>query len=180
MSRRITAAMSPHTITRRRSACGMREAATPITTALSPASTISIRMTWSSAASAGEKMCRVCISVSAAGSGPAHERRQRHQDGVHISPCLEAEPRAAVVEQIELGVAPAADELMLPLIVRPLPVHAPPHNLRINFEESETHVAHEGEIGIPVAARKPVEEDSAGAARFAPVRQEEIFVAPCL
>src|SRR6185295_1222641 len=46
---------------------------------------------------------------------PARERRQRHQDGLDAAARLQAEQRSAVVEQVELDVAPAPVQLELPL-----------------------------------------------------------------
>ena len=40
---------------------------------------------------------------------PCYERRRRHHDGLSSALTVEAEPDAAVIEEVELKVAPAAD-----------------------------------------------------------------------
>src|SRR5207253_1923091 len=77
----------------------MRAAATPITTALSPASVISIRMTWSSAASAGENRWSVCM--------PALPRAGMHT--LHLfSPAL-----AALLQVILIDITLAGDNAVV-------------------------------------------------------------------
>jgi hypothetical protein len=46
-------------------------------------------------------------------------RRPRHQDRLDIAAGLQTERRAAVVEQVELDIAAATNELMAPLLGRP-------------------------------------------------------------
>src|SRR6202035_1300897 len=100
----------------------------------------------------------------------------------------EAEPCAAVVEQVELDIAAAANELMAALLVAPGLGHPRPHDPRIGRAECLADPADEGEIALPSiglgaglgATIEIVEEDAAGAARLVAVRQEEILVAPFL
>jgi hypothetical protein len=54
------------------------------------------------------------------------------------------------------------------------------HEPGIDIEKRQAHVAGEGEVGLPVAAVQIVEEDTADAARLAPVLDEEVLVAPGL
>src|SRR5689334_21628820 len=54
---------------------------------------------------------------TAATSGPFHLRRQRRQDGLHIAAGLQPECGAAVVEQVELDIAPAPDQLLVAIRV---------------------------------------------------------------
>src|SRR5690349_6041765 len=63
-------------------------------------------------------------------SRPSCQRRQTHQDRVDIAAGLEAEQGAAVVEQVELGIAAAPFELpgAVRLVMRRR--HPPPHQLR--------------------------------------------------
>src|SRR5438132_7771160 len=118
------------------------------------------------------------------GSGtPARPGRfggERHQDRLDIAAGLQTECGAAVVEQVELDVAAAADELMTALFGRPGEPHPGPHDGRENGEDGVSDRSEEGEVALPVAAIEIVEEDPAGAARLAPVRQKEVFVAPLL
>src|SRR5690349_19266480 len=118
-------------------------------------------------------------ALRAAGlSRPFHLRRHRGEDGVDIAAGLEAKDGAAVVEQVELDIAAAADQLLLAVSRRPWRIEIAPHQLGIDFQESAADVLGEDEIGLPVAAVMPVVEDAADAARLFPVRQIEIFVAP--
>src|SRR2546427_694998 len=55
-----------------------------------------------------------------------------------------------------------------------------PDKLGIDAGERAPDLLHEGEIGLPVAAVVPVEEDAADAARLAAVLEIKIVVAPGL
>src|SRR5271167_3537046 len=105
---------------------------------------------------------------------------QRHQDRLDIAAGLQAEYRPAVVKQIELDVATTADELMAPLLGRPGKPHPLPHDGRINRQEGFADRAKKGKVAFPIAAVEVVKKNPAGAARLAPVLQEEVFVAPRL
>src|SRR5206468_9540751 len=92
----------------------------------------------------------------------------------------EAEPCAAIVEQVEFSVAAAANELVTALLGRPPGVHPRPYDRRKDREKRFAHRPDKGEIAVPVAAREIIEENPAGAARLATMRQIEILVAPGL
>src|SRR3546814_18726116 len=47
-------------------------------------------------------------------SGPFGERRQAHQDRIDIAAGLEAEQRAAAIDEVDFGIAAAPDQLLLP------------------------------------------------------------------
>src|SRR5688572_4371807 len=113
-------------------------------------------------------------------SRPQHFRRQRHQDGVGVAAGLEAEDSAAVVEQVELDIAAAADQLAAALLVGPVAAHVAAHDLGIDRQERLADCAGEAEILVPVAGVEIVVEDAAEAARLLAVRQVEILVAPLL
>src|SRR6185312_4272803 len=108
---------------------------------------------------------------------PAHQRRQRHQDRFGAPVGLEPERGAAIVDEVELDVAPAAQELELPLALAPGVAAPSPHDRQIGLEERVTRVAHEGEVARGIALQL-IEEDAAHAARLAAVREVEVFVAP--
>ena len=69
-TRSTTAATRPHRITFLRNAAGTRAAARPITTALSPASTMSIISTWQGDQAAGLEQGQVHIMASGSGKRP--------------------------------------------------------------------------------------------------------------
>ena len=111
---------------------------------------------------------------------PAHHRRQRHQDRLDAAARLQAEQRAAVVEQVELDVAAAAELLEGPLLARctarPCGGGRSAGTRRGNASpQSRTKAKSALEVAFEV-----VEEDAADAARLAAVRQEEVLVAPLL
>src|SRR6266404_5932351 len=110
-------------------------------------------------------------------SGPRRFGRQRHQDRLDIAAGLQPEHRAAVVQQVELDVAAAADELMAALLGGPGEPHARPHDRREDGEQGVSDRSDKDEVALPVAAVEVVEEDPAGAARFAAVLQNEVLVA---
>src|SRR5688572_16960761 len=113
-------------------------------------------------------------------SRPQHFRRQRHQNRVGVAAGLEAEQCAAVVEQVELDITAAADQLAAALLVGPVAAHVAAHDLGIAGKERFADRAGEAEILVPVAGVEMVVEDAAKAARLLAVRQVEIFVAPLL
>src|SRR5688572_26664622 len=84
-------------------------------------------------------------------SGPFSQRRQRGEDRLDMAAGLQAEDGAAVVEEIELDVAAAADELLFAVGLGPRRHEIAAHQVRIDFFECLPHVAGEGEIGLPVA-----------------------------
>ena len=59
-------------------------------------------------------------------------------------------------------------------------VHPLAHDLRVHHEKGLADGADESEIARPIAAVEIVEEDAAGAARLAAMRQIKVFVAPFL
>src|ERR1700722_8059063 len=107
---------------------------------------------------------------------PANLGRQAHQDGLDIAAGLQAEQRATVVDQVELHVAAAADQLVLALRGRPGLRHVAADEAGIDLQERLPDIPDEAEIGRHVAGKQMVEENPAGAARLAPMRQVEVTV----
>src|SRR4029077_18168974 len=93
---------------------------------------------------------------------------------------LQPEDGPAVVKQIELDIAAAANELMLPQLGTPGQPHPRPHDGRKNRVEGLADRAQEREIALPIAAIEIIEEDPADAARLAAMLEKEILVAPGL
>src|ERR1700744_1133086 len=60
-------------------------------------------------------------------SRPLHLRRHRRQDRIHIAAGLEAERGAAIVEQVELDVASATDQLLFAVGRGPGRIEIPAH-----------------------------------------------------
>src|SRR5262245_18471266 len=107
-------------------------------------------------------------------------RRQRHEDGLGSATRLQPEERAAVVDQVELDIAPAAVELEASL---PLPKrHGPAlfQDGKIGRQEGVADRAREAEGKIEVALSEVVEEDAADAARLIAVLEVKVAVAPRL
>src|SRR5262245_53401194 len=107
-------------------------------------------------------------------------RRQRHEDGLGSATRLQPEERAAVVDQVELDIAPAAVELEASL---PLPKrHGPAlfQDGKIGRQEGVADRAREAEGKIEVALGEVVEEDAADAARLIAVLEVKVAVAPGL
>ena len=100
-----------------------------------------------------------------------------YKQGVVFAPGHQSESCAAIVDEVELGIAPAPDQLFLLFGLGPGLVHRRPHDLRIDREKRPPDVAREGEILVPIGLQIIV-EDAADAARLAPVLDEEIFFAP--
>src|SRR5690606_5882016 len=114
-------------------------------------------------------------------SAPLHLGRQAHQDGVDIAAGLEAEQGAAVVDQVELGVTTAPDELLLLLLGGPFLARPLADDLGEHVEERLADVPGESEMALPlglVRAFHVVVEDPADPPRDAAVRDEEVLVGP--
>src|SRR5947207_6821927 len=109
---------------------------------------------------------------------PGRLRGQGHQDRLDIAAGLEAKAGAAVVKEIELDIAAAADQLVLPLRRGPRPVHALAHDRREHREKRVADRPDKREIALPIAAVEIIEKDAAGAARLAAMLQIEILVVP--
>ena len=113
-------------------------------------------------------------------SGPAYFGWHGREDRIDVAAGLEPEGRAAVVEQVELDIAAAPDQLFMPVGFGPGGLEIAPHQLRVDAQKGFADRLGKGEVGIPVARIMVVVKDPAGAARFVAVRQEEVLVAPGL
>src|SRR3954447_21048853 len=120
------------------------------------------------------------LMCGGAHSGPFHRRRHRGENRLDVAAGLEAEDRAAVVEQVELDVAAAPHLLLVAVGGAPRRREIAAHDLRIDREEGLADVAGEGEILVRIARPEIVEEDAADAAHLAAVPEEEVLVAPRL
>src|SRR5436190_15697835 len=100
-------------------------------------------------------------------SRPHGDRGQRHEDGLDIPAGLEAEDRAAVIEQVELDIAASPDELMAALVLGPSAVLALDHHGRVGGKESAADILGKGKVLLPVAAVQVIVEDAADPARLA-------------
>src|SRR5688500_8958540 len=123
--------------------------------------------------------------LGAAGLGlvpvlPARLERQRHQDALDAPAGAQAEARAAVVHQVELDVAAAAQPLPPPLALAPRRADAPADQRQVGGHEGGRAVRDEGEEGLAVAVAQVVEEDPSHAASLAAVGEVEVLVAPAL
>src|ERR1700679_159784 len=105
-------------------------------------------------------------------SGPAGQRRHRGQNRGNVAAGLQAENRAAIIEQIELDVTPTAHQLLLTLGSAPRLFGVAPDDIAIGSKEALADVAHKGEVrvegGIASVARavEIVEEDAADSPRL--------------
>src|ERR1700755_174681 len=111
-------------------------------------------------------------------SGPFHFRRHRRQDRIDIAAGLQSEDGAAIIQQVELDVTSAPDQLLFAVGGGPGRAEIAPDDFRIDLQETAADILGKGKVGVPVAAVMPVVEDAADAARFLTVRQIEIIVAP--
>src|SRR5690606_25664249 len=93
-------------------------------------------------------------------------------------PGLQAEAGASIIQQVELGIAAAFDELRLFVFRREGQGLAALHQREIGFLEAVADLLHEGPVGGGVAAVQIIKENAADAARFVPVRKVEVLIAP--
>src|SRR5207244_2520925 len=98
--------------------------------------------------------------------------RQRHQDALDPAAGLQPEERAAVVQQVELDVPAAAEQLEPPLPLRVRQRLAAADDRQVRVQERLAGVADKGERLFEIAL-DVIEEDAADAARLVAVRQKE-------
>src|SRR5438132_4510089 len=85
---------------------------------------------------------------------PAHQRRQRHQDGFRAPARLQAEVRAAIIDQIEFDVAPAPYQLELALRFGVRRVTSPLSDGHVSRQECAADSPHEIEDELDAAPLK--------------------------
>src|SRR5205823_2654992 len=100
-------------------------------------------------------------------------------DRLGAAACPQAEQCAAVIDQVELDIAAAAELLKGSLLQCEGFVLAALGDRQVRLQEVVAAVADEGKEGVDIAL-EVVEEDAADAARLAAVRQVEIIVTPLL
>src|SRR6202034_76947 len=98
---------------------------------------------------------------------PAHQRRERHEDRLGAVARLEAEERAAVVEEVELDVAPAPVELELSLALAVWGVSAAFDDRQVGGKEGIADAAQQLEAALEAAIPQVVEEEAADPPRLA-------------
>src|ERR671918_2443546 len=104
--------------------------------------------------------CSRCGRGAAPSSRPRDQWRQGHQDRLGIAAGLEPELGSAIVQQVELDVAPAPLQLVGPLGGAPWPVEVARDQTRIDVEERFADRAHEREVALEIVL-EIVEEDPA-------------------
>ena len=110
----------------------------------------------------------------------AHARRQAHQDRLGAPAGLQAEQRAAVVDQIEFDVAAAAIQLEFALALAVGMSLAALDDRQIGIEKPVADRLRQREAALEAAGIEIVEEQPADAARLVAVLEEEVLVAPAL
>src|SRR5215470_17284204 len=105
---------------------------------------------------------------------PFHLGRHRRQDRIDVAAGLQPEGGAAVVEQVELDITTAPDQLLLALGRAPRRCEIAPDQCGIDLQEGAADILSEGEVGLPVAGIMVIVEDAADAARLLAMRQKEI------
>src|SRR3954464_11578949 len=113
------------------------------------------------------------------GSRPLHDGRHRRQDRIDVSAGAQPEDRTAVIQQVELDIAPAPDQLLLALGLDPRRREVSSHQLRIDGEECTPDILRERESRVPVRLEIVI-KDAAHAAHLVPMLEKEILVAPRL
>src|SRR5258708_329424 len=111
---------------------------------------------------------------------PADQRRHGHQDRCGAPARLQAEQRAAVVNQVEFHISAATVELKVALPLAPGHPPAALQNGHVGGKKMIADASREAEGMVEALVGVVVEEQTADAACFVTMRQEEIAVAPGL
>ena len=85
--------------------------------------------------------------------GPGRQGRHGRQDRLDVAAGLEAEHGAAVVEQVELDITAATDQLLLPLGVGPVLVEVLADQMRVDDLEGAADILDKAEVGNWLRAR---------------------------
>src|SRR5512133_4241711 len=111
---------------------------------------------------------------------PNDVRRQGHQNRFGAPARLQSKQRAPVVDQIELDIAtaPISLEIALAFSVRELP--AALGDRHPGFDEMIAYASKQAETLIEAPFGEIIEEDPADTARFLPMLEIEILIAPLL
>src|SRR5262245_11497934 len=120
---------------------------------------------------------------------PLHKRRKRHKNRLGAPPRLETKRRSTIVDEIELDVAPAPDELELTRVLCILRATTSLGNGRIDATKSVANAFHKLKdeldssrfclIAGPFAIQI-VKENTSNPASFVTMFEEEVLVAPPL
>src|SRR5207302_224499 len=89
---------------------------------------------------------------------PAHQRREAHEDRLGVAAALEAEQRAAVVDEVEFDVAAAPAQLCGAILLGPGNAAAPLDQRHVRGQEGLADASHEGPV---LRTAQVVEEDAA-------------------
>src|SRR5450755_1548839 len=111
---------------------------------------------------------------------PARDRRKRHEDRLGAAVGLKAEQRAAIVDKIELDVAPAAVCLEIAFAIPVGEILAPEHDRIVRGEKMLTDALRQREAMFEAALVQIVEKNPADAARLVAMPEEKVVVAPGL
>src|SRR5712691_8635860 len=109
---------------------------------------------------------------------PLHERGQGHQYRLGAAGRLQAEQRAAIINEIELHVAAAAIGLEIPLALAVRKTFPAPDNGKIGRKKVVADAASKLEARIETALVQIIEENPADAARLAAMLEIKVFVTP--
>src|SRR5439155_13298920 len=109
---------------------------------------------------------------------PLHERGQGHQYRFGAAGRLQAEQRAAIINEIELDIAAAAIGLEIPLALAVRKTFPALDNRKIGWKKMVADAASKLEARIETALVQIIEENPADAARLAAVLEIEVLVAP--
>src|SRR5205814_2861002 len=106
---------------------------------------------------------------------PGDKRREAHEDGFHVPARAQAEERAAIVDQVELDVAPTPAEELRPIFLRIWQRAAALRERRVGGQERVADVAQERPALVPPQV---VEEDAAHSSFAAAMLDEEVVLRP--
>src|SRR6266705_3233731 len=109
---------------------------------------------------------------------PLHERGQGHQYRLGAAGRLQAEQRAAIINEIELHIAAAAIGLEIPLALAVRKTFPALDNRKIGWKKMVADAASKLEARIETALVQIIEENPADAARLAAVLEIEVLVTP--
>eukprot|EP00965_Chrysotila_dentata_P162507 5366385-Pleurochrysis_carterae.AAC.5 len=111
---------------------------------------------------------------------PSAPLARRHQDGLDAPARLETEDSAAVVDKVELDVAPASNLLPLLLLLCEVIILVLCDERHIGWNQRIKTVAAEREERVRVLLVKVVEEDAAQPPRLATMLDQKVLVRPLL
>src|SRR5437867_11429017 len=105
--------------------------------------------------------------------------RKRHEYRFDSPLCLQAKYCPTVINEIELRISSASQQLPAALVFTPWLQHSSPDNWQIRFDKRIASGSRDCEVLLRIASQV-IKEDSSNTTRFIALSDEEVLITPFL